>query len=173
MRNLTPSLPVVVTLLATAGVGCKDEFPVPSVPPVSTQPLAPPSLAGPELPCEPPHHGQLYLIGEQHGHVEWDAAAGRLYWLDPACGPLKGVEHVVCYVKTPSGPRRLELQDCRDDQYPGACRSAPGDRLRDADAPLVLRFMLNGEGYRVLLGGTEPDNRPADILRVIDTQPGP
>ena len=171
MRHFTPSLLVAATLPAAAIVGCKDEFPVPSTPPLSTQPPAPPSLDGPEAPCEPPHHGQLYPIGEQHGYVEWNVAAGRLYWLDPACEPLKRVEHVACYVKTPSGPRRLELQDCDDDQYPGACRSAPDGPLRDADVTLVLRFMLDGEGHRVLLGPTEPDTRPADILHAIDTQP--
>ncbi len=130
-------------------------------------------MASPEPPWKPPHGGRLYPIGDKQGYVEWDVGTGRLYCLDPAGKPLKGVEDVVVHVQTPLGPRRVGLSGCGDEEYHDACVAgaagmavqagvtASGDRLRDAGSKAVMRFMLNGEGYRVLLTGAEPDSQPA------------
>ena len=171
MRFVCELVVISGALLAAGLAGCEEDYPLPP----STQATSAPTLAPPEPACEPRHGGQLLAIGDESGYVEWDVKAGRLYWLDRACQPMAGVTDVVVYMNAPAGPRRVALTDCRGKAYGGLCLSQPPDSglLSDSDSTGVLRFTLNGEGYRGLLKH-EPDTiQPGAMTPPTPLPPGP
>ena len=86
---------------------------------------------------------------------------GRLYFLDPACRPLTGVDDVALHVRSARGPRPAPVVDCDDEAHAHACVTmAPGsDLLRRPDTDAVLRFTVHGEPCRILLRYKTPQTQ--------------
>lgn len=154
---------LAVIAFGSVAAGCEDDFEVPEIPPPpENQPTATsPDTSRTAPTFEPPHGGHLCPLEGGRGYVEWDIRMGRLYFLDATCEPLKGVGDAVLHVQSPTGPRRIELADCRDAVYTGYCLSAASDVLGRLETVGVLRFTLDGEACRAPLEFTPPTTQPA------------
>ena len=133
---------------------CDREPPLPAVTGNSTTlPAPPPPLPEPvEKPAlKPPHGGQLSAMPDGRGYVEWLVNAGRLYFLDPSGGPLKGAESVVLTFQSATGPQQVALTACDDPAFAGACWTAPGTELREKAPEALVRFQIDGQPVRVVL----------------------
>ena len=149
-------------LMSTAG--CDNE------PPLPTLPSDPASLPAPPAPVEkeatpaikPPHGGRLLAMPDNRGYVEWVVDAGRFYLVDSAAAPARGAESIVLTVTTATGPRELPLAPCDEAGFEGACWTNPAPELRNQDTAGVVRFSLEGQPVRVVLG-TQPAPVNADL----------
>jgi hypothetical protein len=133
---------------------CDREPPLPAVNAGSaTAPTPPVPLSMPtEKPAlKAPHNGRLTAMSDGRGYVEWVVHAGRLYFLDPSGGPLKGAEAIVLTFQSATGPRQSALAPCDDPAFAGACWTAPGGELREKAPEALLRFLLDGQPVRVAL----------------------
>ena len=170
-----PILLNVALLMLTAA--CDNEPPLPVLQPNPASMPAPPVLADQATAAptiKAPHGGRLRPMPDNRGYVEWVVDAGRLYLVDAAAAPAKGAESIVLTIQTPTGPQQLPLTPCEEAGFEGACWTNPAPELKNEDTLGVVRFLLDGQPIRVVLG-TQPSPADAGLpsLPAIETRANP
>lgn len=152
----------------------------PPLPPLdtgtATSPAPPPPLTKPEEKpaLKPPHGGHMSVMPDRLGYVEWLVDAGRLYFLDPSGGPLKGAEEIVLTHQSATGPQQVALVACDDPAFTGACWTAPRGELREKAPEMLVRFRINGQPVRVVLADSaKVVTIDAPVMPPVESLPSP
>ncbi len=146
-----------MVVLAAGVAGCEDDYsdlPLPTSLPSDRAATTPAEDEVAAAVGPAPHGGALLTLGDREGYVEWLHEPGekkaKFHVLDTGLGPAADVTEAVLYLTSPAGPETATITTCAS-EGPGYCADVEASRLAEDDFHGVLRIVMGGNRFRILL----------------------